>query len=306
MTMFRLASMVSTLLVIATVVILSNPIACSSSNVDGSTRLTVSNLGKSINLSSGMTEEISFPVTVNSAQFPEPFSAITLNLKNHLSALTVSGTTASIPFPLQAIKMAQAAIEGTQLFLRVANIEQLASVCTDGEVYGPFSVTLADTLVPMSVSPETASATQQTLDVINTGSYAVCIQILPVVNATVDLDTIIVNTTNCTEAPADIAGDWTGPYSCLGTCPENGTVMLTIVQNLNDPSIATYTDNSGASYEGRVCGSRFSYSGGVTSDYDESGTFVLNPDGSASKTSQFIDLTTGFCTGSCSDELTRM
>lgn len=302
----RFAPVVGLLTIAAAVVILSNPVACSSSNVDGSARLTVSNLGKSISLSTGVTKEISFPVTVNSSQFPEPLSAINLNLKNHLSELTVSGTTASIPFPLQAIKIAHAAIEGTQILLRVAYIEQLATVCTDGEVYGPFSITLADTLAPMSVTPETASATQQTLDVINTGGYAVCIQIIPVVNAIVDLDSIIVDTQNCSQAPANISGDWTGPYSCTGTCQESGTVLLTISQDQDNPSIATYTDTSGASYEGRVCGSRFSYSGGEPDAYDESGTFVLNPDGSASKSSQYIDLDPGFCTGSCSDSLTRL
>lgn len=58
----------------------------------------------------------------------------------------------------------------------------------------------------------------------------------------------------------------------------------------------------GARYQGRVCGSRFSFEGGETNSYDESGTFELLGDNTARKTSTYND---GFCVGRCTDELTR-
>jgi hypothetical protein len=58
------------------------------------------------------------------------------------------------------------------------------------------------------------------------------------------------------------------------------------------------TDYS-ASYEGTVSGNVFKFTGGGT-DYRESGTFVLNNDGSASKASAFRH-TDNSCSGTCSN-----
>ena len=72
-------------------------------------------------------------------------------------------------------------------------------------------------------------------------------------------------------------------------------------------TIASHTDDSNAAYQGRVCGNRFSFTGGLTYSYDESGTFVLNTDGSASKTSTYTDIgTTGICSGTCTNILERL
>lgn len=307
----RSISILTTVAILLTVFILANPIACSSSSTNdtGGTTLTVSNLGKDISLTTGVMEEISFPVSFNLDRFGGPFSSLRIDLQAHVSAVTISvpGVTTSIPFPLQSVKPAYAAVDGGQLFLRVSTAEQIDTVCAEGELYGPFSITLADNFQPESVSPAAAEATQRTLDVINTGSYSVCVQIMPAITAVADLNSLIVDMDSCTEPPATIAGTWTGPYECVGICPESGTVTLTIVQNTADPTIATYTDDSNAAYEGRVCGNRFSFVGGLTDTYDESGTFVLNADGSASKTSTYIDIgTTTICSGTCTDTLNRL
>jgi len=254
-------------------------------------------------------KEIKFPVNYNLNDFGGPFSSLRMDLQAHVSAvsITVPGVTKAIPFPLDSIKTAQAAVDGGQLYLRVGTAEQIDTVCEVGELYGPFSITLADNFQPESVSPAEANATQQTLDVINTGSYSICVQIMPSITAIADLNSLIVDMESCREPPADIAGTWTGSYMCEGTCPESGTVTLDIVQNANDPTIATYTDDGNAAYEGRVCGNRFSFTGGLTDSYDESGTFVLNADGSASKTSTYIDIgTTSICSGTCTDILERI
>ena len=306
----RPISILAILAIIVTVFVFANPIACSSSstNENGGTTLTISNLGQDIALESGVMKEISFPVSVDVDTFGGPFASLQIDLQAHVSAVSISvpGVTASLPFLLGNVQSAHADITGSQLFLRVGSAEQEATVCTDGELYGPFDITLADNFQPASVTPATAAATQQTLDVINTGSYAICVQIMPTVTAVADLNSVTVDIGNCSDAPADIAGRWSGPYECVGTCPESGTVTLDITQDANDPSIASYTDDDGASYQGRVCGNRFSFRGGVTDSYDESGTFVLNADGSASKTSTYITIGTTICSGTCTDTLNRI
>ena len=305
----RLMTSLGTFVAIIALVILSNPIACSSSDGEGGTHLTVSNLGKNVSLVSGVMQEISFSESYDVNRYGGPFSSLTMDLQAHLSAISISVPAVvnkTIPFPFQLVKSANAAIEGSQLFVRIARAEQLATVCTVGELYGPFDISLADNFQPVSVTPASAEATQQTLDIINIGAYSMCVQILPVITAVADLNSLIVDFGSCTEAAANIQGKWTGPYSCGGTCPESGTVTLDITQNQNDLSIASYTDVE-ASYQGRVCGNRFSYSGGVLSEYDESGTFVLNADGTASKTSTYLSIGEGaVCSGTCTDTLERL
>jgi len=295
------------------VVILSNPIACSSSSTSTSptgvvgTELTVSNLGKDVTLISGEMQEISFSGSYDVNSYGGPFSSIKMDLQAHLSAISITVPNivkTTIPFPFQSVKSANAAIVGSKMFLRIARAEQEATVCADGELYGPFEISLGDDFQPSSVTPATAEATQQTLDIINIGSYSMCVQILPVITAIADLNSLIVNFGSCDEPAADIQGTWTGTYSCIGTCPESGDVTIKITQDPNDLTIASYTDSE-ASYQGRVCGNRFSYSGGVPSSYDESGTFVLNPDGSASKFSTFLSIIDANCSGTCSDSLSR-
>ena len=317
MSRHHITSTFTAVLTIIIMVILSNPIACTSSNGSGSSnpgsddiRLTVSNLGKNIDLTAGVTNEISFPVSFDMNRFNGPFSSLSLDLQAHLSAVkvTIPGVTKStIPFPLKAIKTANAVIDGAQLYLRVAPIELEDTVCTTGELYGPFDISLADNFQPASVTPAIAEATQQTLDIINTGSYSVCVQIIPMITAIADLESLIVDFGACDQPPADIEGTWIGTYSCTGICPESGAVTMNIDQDQNDLSIATYTDDGGASYTGRVCGNRFSFSGGLTSSYDESGTFILNSDGiTATKNSTYIDIGDPvFCSGSCTDQLSK-
>ena len=87
-----------------------------------------------------------------------------------------------------------------------------------------------------------------------------------------------------------------------GSCDvPQGTVELTITQQGRS---ASYTDDAGAMYDGTVCGTAFSFKGGLTGSYQESGKFTLNSDGTAGKVSSYTPLG-GACTGRCIDELTR-
>ncbi len=86
--------------------------------------------------------------------------------------------------------------------------------------------------------------------------------------------------------PADIAGVWIGTYSCNDACnvPFGGDITITITQN---GSAATYTDDSGITYSGFVCGNVFAFTLVTPSLYTESGTLTLLPDGTAIKESTF-------------------
>jgi hypothetical protein len=299
------------------VIFLTNPIACSSSSssrvIEGGTQIAVSNLGKNIDLNAGVAKQI---VVTKDAfdidKFGGPITDLTINLFDHLKALTLSNP--AVPKETgssDSAGRAAAKITGSKMTIRVARFEDSDTVCSTGELYGPFDIALEDDFTASSVSPPTATATAHTLDIINTGGYSVCIEVTPVINATASLDFVEVDIGNCDEAPADIAGTWSGPYSCVNdlnpACNDSGTVTLTIVQDGSDPSIASYTDDGGAMYQGRVCGNRFSFQGGVASSYDESGTFVLQGDGSATKTSSYRDIgPSPFCSGQCSDSLGRI
>ncbi len=171
-------------------------------------------------------------------------------------------------------------------------------VCTTGKLYGPFTVT--DNLVEGS---PTVQADQPTLSLANNGELAICTIITSPVNATLDfsLDSVHIDTEECTEPAASIGGIWRGDYSCSSACgDESGNITLVLLQ---DDHSASYTDDE-ASYEGSVCGNQFKFSGG-SSTYEESGTFTLNSNGTASKTSQYQQIG-GSCSGQCSDPLLQL
>jgi len=179
-----------------------------------------------------------------------------------------------------------------QMFVRVGPTSD-PTICTSGELYGPYVVTNGSV-----AGEQSAAASQPTLRLSNLGDLSVCMIITSPVNADLDIeaDTLYWETNECNNTPAAIAGVWKGNYSCTSSCGnEMGLVNLTIQQDENS---ATYSDGT-ANYEGTVCGNEFKFSGGGPG-YTESGTFILNSDGSASKTSSYQN-TGDSCAGTCSD-----
>lgn len=172
------------------------------------------------------------------------------------------------------------------------------NVCVNGIKYGPFTVT--DNAVEGS---QTVSADEPTLQLVNAGDTAMCAIITAPVNVTMNasFDKVYVDSDPCETEPAEMEGIWQGAWSCdsqpaTGICGEDeGIVTFNLLQ---DEYSASYSDGF-ADYKGHVCGNRFEYSGG-TDEYEESGTFILNNDGSASKTSYYEDLY-GSCHGECED-----
>ena len=150
-----------------------------------------------------------------------------------------------------------------------------------------------------SVQPSSFNASQAVVDIINSGSVATCTRVTPNVDATASVSGADAEYKTCEDPPGDFDGQWSGTYSCTGSCPDpGGPITLSVNQ---DGETATYSDGS-ASYSGTICGDVFSFRGGNMS-YDESGKLTLTGPDSATKTSFFRS--SAFCSGRCTDILTR-
>ena len=259
--------------------------------------------GKNIVLISGVPREIIKQLNFTVGNFGGPFEGLTVDLSAHIPWVTVTpaGPRAA-PTSNTAAQLLTTPSATMDIYL--AREEDVDTVCTTGIHYGPFEIFTDDTDSQVGdVQPASITATAATVDIINAGSLVICMIVTPVIDATVDLDSVSFDLDECTTPPADISGSWQGPYSCVGVCPESGNVTLTITQDSSNMSRATYTDGT-ANYQGSVCGNKFSFTGGVPGNYDESGTFTLDGPGSATKTSTFRDIS-GFCSGTCTDALTK-
>jgi hypothetical protein len=255
--------------------------------------------GQGIVLDAGETWALIFTVNFDPGDFGGPYESIVLDLEDNISNLTFSPGAASA-----GLSASPLVVETATLTLHVAPADAASTVCTKGTQYGPFEITLDESSQPDSVSPETLIASQSTLDIINFGTFAVCVEITSSIDAETGMngaDFIL-----CNESIADIAGTWVGDYSCGGNCPESGEIELWITQTPGTPGYANYTDDGGAFYSGNVCGFRFEFEGGGIG-YDESGTFIMDPSGlTATKTSTYMDNFPGTCSGSCLDTLHRL
>jgi len=101
------------------------------------------------------------------------------------SAITVT--------PSGALKeLIQAQQEGSELVITVwiDSVENLESVCGGGEQYGPFTVTLDDNFVPQSVEPARVNLTQNTLDLLNSGEFSLCIRVVSPVTGQVRIEAL--------------------------------------------------------------------------------------------------------------------
>lgn len=269
---------------------------------DGKIILDIGSQGEDIPLEAGETS-ISFTVNHDADRFKGPFGSLALDLQENLAWILFDPGV--VPGSASGEALLLVTKEGS-LTLSIAPAEAVDFVCEDGEIYGPFSITFDDDYQPLMASPSSAEATSHTLDIINIGSYSVCVQVTSPIAGEVTLGQVEFSTGICEEDPEDISGTWTGTYSCEGNFPEYDVpVELVITQNPADPSRASYTDDQGGTYEGMVCGRRFSFRGG-TDTFSESGTFVMASGGtSATKTSSYKDIPPGIYFGTCVDYLTR-
>jgi chitodextrinase len=191
-----------------------------------------------------------------------------------------------------------------EVSLRFGTSADLDTVCDDGWLYGPYFLTGTDK--PETSDTQTVSAEPSTVDLINIGDFAMCIQISSPIDMTLSIKDYSVDVTTCDEDPADFAGTWVGTYSCFNEgCADEINEPITLYITQNDHS-AQYTDDQGATFEGTVCGNEFVFNGGVEGPggYFEKGKFTMNSDGTLNKESSFLN-NNGSCRGDCEDFLER-
>jgi len=176
--------------------------------------------------------------------------------------------------------------------------------CGNGECWGNFRLD-EDGSGGVTADPTEAAATENTLQVINGGGFDACVDVQTDQPGTLDVTHLTVSYSeqdpDCPD-PVDFNGEWTGTYWCDDTCwgkypPE--PITLWVEQDGHD---ATYTDDGSGVYSGTVCGNVFTFTGAYSDEIIESGQLVLNPDGTATKTSEYDD---DCCTGHCEDQLER-
>lgn len=188
---------------------------------------------------------------------------------------------------------------GAMAYFRIG--EDAATVCADGTLYGPFTISHGASL---SVDPPTATADGAALEIINTGSMTLCMTITANFDAILSVDGIAMDLEEgqC-DPPADFSGVWTGTYQCSNFCGDGfgGAIELTVTQS---GSQASYTDDGGATFTGRVCGSAFRFER-ITGEEIERGTLTLTGPGTAVKRSTWRGRTSPYCWGNCVDQLTR-
>ncbi|MBK7702475.1 MAG: hypothetical protein IPI34_06030 [bacterium] len=188
---------------------------------------------------------------------------------------------------------------GATAFIRIG--DDPATVCEAGILYGPFTVSHGTSLV---VDPETAAADGPTLQIINSGTTVLCLSVTANIDAEFSVDAVAMDLVEgeC-DAPADFAGTWTGTYQCGNSCgePFSGDVTLTVTQ---DGDEASYVDQSGDTYTGRVCGDTFHFER-IDGDEIERGAMTLDGPDSATKRSTWRGASPPHCSGDCVDVLTR-
>lgn len=184
--------------------------------------------------------------------------------------------------------------------VRVGN--DSATVCTQGLLYGPFTISTASIADPGS---ENITLANPTVQLLNVGSVIICMQLFSTVDVTFSVDQVETNVVqgDC-ESPTNFAGVWSGTYQCGNSCGGvfGDTVHITVTQNGNT---ASYVDDIGDTYTGTVCGNLFRFER-VDPDEIERGSLTLDDSTHATKRSTWRDTSPPHCTGNCVDILARV
>jgi hypothetical protein len=182
-----------------------------------------------------------------------------------------------------------------------------ATVCQDGLRYGPFFITGSSD--SPTAEPPSAPAEPSSVNIINSGLFAMCFQVVSDTDAAVHVGDTSVDATSCNKPPANISGTWKGTYTCINHGFPNDIdepITLTITQ---DGTRAQYIDDGGAVYDGTVCGNVFRFNRTYPVDFDtERGTFILDADGThGTKTSTWLsNFSPDTNWGNCTDNLRRL
>ena len=72
----------------------------------------------------------------------------------------------------------------------IAPADEVDTVCETGEEHGPFSVELDENNQPVSIDPSSVPLSENTLDLINGGTFSLCIEVVSPIDGTVTIDAL--------------------------------------------------------------------------------------------------------------------
>jgi hypothetical protein len=91
------------------------------------------------------------------------------------------------------VRVAQQAAESTMtVMVWIDGPDAIETVCETGEDYGPFTVTLVDN-VPVGISPNTVELSRSTINLLNSGSFTLCIEVVSQLTGTVTINKLVLN-----------------------------------------------------------------------------------------------------------------
>lgn len=299
--------------------------ACGGEDSSDSTQSVTASLGvsvKNVPLVANQPSEISFTYTVPGSGSPSPSTPPALTAKGDVS-INISETLKQVTLSaaplasndgslLETLRLLAAAVikdafaqDQAQLTVFVSYAGDPA-VCSSPYRFGPYTI-LGAVGSAVTSDTESDSLTDVVVDITNAGSFEVCLVTTPPIDAYLTVTGVVVDYEDCAEPTVNIANsDWVGTYSCenFGVGNEEGDVAITITRN-QDGSYH-YTDESGAEYDGHLCGNKFKFSGGLASSDTESGTLVFPSNTTAQKTSTWNSIPPGFSGGRCADSMVRL
>jgi len=110
------------------------------------------------------------------------------------ATLELDPSTISIaPAESAKTRLAQTGSNTAVVTVRIASADAVSTVCEAGEQYGPYTVTFDDNFVVQSISPSTVTLSQNTIDLLNAGSFSLCIQVEMSIDGTITIEELRLN-----------------------------------------------------------------------------------------------------------------
>jgi len=75
----------------------------------------------------------------------------------------------------------------------IAPADEVETACETGDQYGPYSVELDEDDQPVSKHPSNIPLSDETLDLINGGSFSLCIEVVSPIDGTVTIDALSID-----------------------------------------------------------------------------------------------------------------
>lgn len=266
---------------------------------------------KNFPLNEGENQEFVFTYTLSNDLSEK--ARLRLNLSETLANTYLSaGPTASAPGKFEEIKMLAYLLIKDAFADESAHVRTHISyagdpdVCDSPFVYGPYTIggTVGSAL---NSSTASVSADQASRNIINAGSFEMCVKATPPIDAFLTVSGVVVDYDDCEPSELNIVGEWAGYYECtdFDEAPDMQTIPISMTITKNQDGSYRYVDDTKSAYEGHLCENKFRYKGGEEGISRESGTMVFKNSMSATKTSIYNSLTQSIRLR-CSDTLHKV